>query len=69
MAAILNFSKTIKKITCTSPYRGECDSKIWIISDFKLILELTSGGHFEFLVAFLKNHLNIPLLLRMSCWN
>ena len=48
MAAILNFSKTIKKITCTSPYRGECDSKIWIISDFKLNLELTSGGHFEF---------------------
>ena len=34
-AAILNFTKTLKKITCTSPYRGECDSKIRIISDFK----------------------------------
>ena len=25
----------LEKVTCTSPYRGECDCKIWIISDFK----------------------------------
>ena len=36
MAAILNFSKTLK-ITCTSPYGGECDSEIWIISDFSVL--------------------------------
>ena len=44
MAAILNFSKTLKN-TCTSPYNGEC------VLEFlrpQKILELTSGGHFEF---------------------
>ena len=52
LAAIFNFSKTLH-ITCTSPYGGERDSKIWIISDIKFLrpqifLELTSGGHFKF---------------------
>ena len=26
--------QNLTKITCTSPYREECDSEIWIISDF-----------------------------------
>ena len=34
MAAILNFNETLKR-PCISLYGGECDSKIWIISDFK----------------------------------
>ena len=29
------FQWNLKKITCTSPYREKCDSKIWIISFFK----------------------------------
>ena len=29
------YQQNIEKITCTSPYREECDSKIWIITDFK----------------------------------
>ena len=55
VAAILNFSRTLKKITCTSPYGGECDFKMWIISDFKFLsfcahkkLKLIRGGHFEY---------------------
>ena len=37
MASILNFHKTLKKITGTFPYRGECDCKIWIIYDIKFL--------------------------------
>ena len=37
MAAILYFRKTLKKITCTSPYRGECDCNICKKYDFKFL--------------------------------
>ena len=74
-AAILNFSKTLK-ITCTSPYRGECHSKIWIISDFRFQSFCAHKKNwvdlwrpFWISVASLKNHLHIPMLLGMWCWN
>ena len=50
------FHLNLKKITCTSPYRGECDSKIcifsllkfWSFCAHKKNLELTYSGHFEY---------------------
>ena len=65
------FQQNLKKITCTSPYCGECDCKIYIISDvFKVFVLTKKFGVdlwrlFWILVASLKNHLHIHMLLRM----
>ena len=72
VAAILNFSKTLKKSPAHLHSVGN------VIVKFKKILTLSFRVFaptvalwwpFWIMVASLNNHLHIPMLLRMSCWN
>ena len=68
VAAIFNFSETLK-VKCTSPCRWECDSRIRIISDCKILWFLRPQNYevdpwrpFCILIASLKTHLHISIL-------
>ena len=76
MAAILNFSKTLKKSPADLHTMGNVIVKFekFLTSSFIVFaptkfFRVALWRPFWILVASLKNHLHIPMLLRMSCEN